>query len=140
MAYAGSGTQIGKGIYASGQILWNNAYVLEEDGTVYLPVFRLPGTPQLHVVVQSVPGYNSPVEVDVTVFGGDLVGPVTGDLITTGRYRPIREPVPLVVPVGEARDVRWDYVPHPAVVIAISDAREQPSGVMPFVVSVGATS
>jgi len=142
MAYVGTGTQAGGRLVASGQLLWNIEWVLGDGGVLYLPPFRLAGTPQLHVVVEAPSGTGTPAAVDVTVtiFGPREIGVVTGDLIGTGRYAPIRQPIPLAVPSGEARSVRWDYVPHPDVIVAIADNRDVPTGPFPLNVSIGATS
>lgn len=140
MAYVGNGTLAGGISYASGQILWQLEWVLDDGDTLYLPVFRMPGVPNLSVVVSNVLGHASPVDVDVTVWGGTETGPVTGDLISTGRFRPIRQTVNLVAPVGGAREQLWPAISHPSVILQITDARVVPAGPFPFLVSLGASN
>lgn len=142
MAWMGSGTQLGGGLYAAGQVVWTVETVIQAEGALTLPPFRLTGAPNLSVMLVNdfAPDVAPPtLDVLVRLYAPAGTGGVTGDLISTGQYLPIRDTQAAVVPPGEAFTLRWDRYAHPTVMVQILDNRPVQATPFPIRVSVGAT-
>lgn len=139
MAYTGTGTLAGGVPRPSSQVLFQIEWVVGDDDTVSFPVVRLPGTVNVHVEMVNLDDTN-PLDVDLVLFGPAMRGFQTLDLVGSDQYRPIREPVNVVVPPGEARAILYEWVGEPNVFAQITDARETPNGAFPVLLRVTATS